>query len=202
MKNNKVSLFGSFILLVLIICIIAVAVRFAGGWIVDLIESVSSFDAVVIVALFTGFLSIFGVVVTKVLERRQNTKRYLVEKREQLYSEIIEFMFRLLQESKNKNPKKPDMKIGNELLKLTGKLTLWGSNGVLRSWAELRDVSQKGQYSTSHLLHLMEKLFFEMRKDMGQSRLFLADGDILKLFISDLDDIKKQAILNNDKRDD
>lgn len=63
-------------------------------------------DAVIIVALITGAVSILGVVlssiVAKILEYRQNTKRYLYEKREEPYSEFIEMVYKLQQNIKNK----------------------------------------------------------------------------------------------------
>ena len=58
----------------------------------NFITTLSNMDAVVTVALITGSLSFLSVfissIVSKILEYKQNTKRYLYEKKEAPYSEV------------------------------------------------------------------------------------------------------------------
>ena len=63
-------------------------------------------DAVVTVALITGGVSIFGVVissiVSKIIEYRQNIKRFLYEKKEEPYSEFIEMVYKIQENANGK----------------------------------------------------------------------------------------------------
>ena len=67
----------------------------------------SNMDSVVIVAVITGGISIVTViissVISKLIEYKQITKRYLYEKREKLYSEFIEMVYKLQLSNKNGN---------------------------------------------------------------------------------------------------
>lgn len=63
------------------------------------LNRLSNMDAVVTVALITGGVSIFGVVissiVSKIIEYRQNIKRFLYEKKEEPYLEFIEMVYKI-----------------------------------------------------------------------------------------------------------
>ena len=89
MNKNKLSLLKDTIIGFLILAIIGYAfiwlLRLLLDYVGNFIKSLSNMDAVVIVALITGSVSILGVVissiVSKLIEYQQKTKRYLYEKR-------------------------------------------------------------------------------------------------------------------------
>ena len=89
MNKNKLSSIKDIIIGILTLAIIGyIIVRLLGLFIdyaESFISSLSNMDAVVIVALITGSVSILGVVissiVSKIIEYRQNIKRYLYEKK-------------------------------------------------------------------------------------------------------------------------
>ena len=95
MNKNKKSLIKNIIVGMLVLGIIVyIVVWLIGlflGYVGGFVNRLSNMDAVVIVALITGSVSILGVVissiVSKIVEYRQNTKRYLYEKKEEPYSE-------------------------------------------------------------------------------------------------------------------
>ena len=86
-------------------------------------------DAVIIVALITGAVSILGVIlssiIAKILEYKQNTKRYLYEKREEPYSEFIEMVYKVQQYTKIQK-EYPEEEMLTDIVKFSKKLTLWG----------------------------------------------------------------------------
>ena len=96
----------------------------------------SNIDAVVIVALITGSVSILGVVissiVSKVIEYRQNT------------------------------------------------------NDVIRKWLNFREISQIENRNPMDNIFMLEEIIFEIRKDMGQKKGGLKQGDILAFFVNDI----------------
>lgn len=65
----------------------------------------SGLDAVVIVALITGTVSIVGViissVVAKLIDYRKSRQDYLAKKREEPYGEFVDMIYKVQQNSKN-----------------------------------------------------------------------------------------------------
>lgn len=161
---------------------------------VKIAEVTSNMDAVVIVALITGMVSILGVIISsivaKVLEYRRNTKRYLYEKREEPYAEFIEMVYHIQQNAKG-NPY-PEEQIITDMMGFSKKLTLWGSSRVIKKWLKFRELSQQVDEDntkvnpTADNLFILEDIMFEIRKDMGQKKRGLSKGDLLAFFVNDI----------------
>lgn len=66
------------------------------------------------------------------------------------------------------------------------KLTLWGSNKVIKKGLAFRKISQEENKNQEDILFLLEDIIFEIRKDMGQKKSGLEKGDILAFFINDI----------------
>lgn len=195
MNKNKWSSIKSLILGLLILAIIGYVIAWLLGLFIDYIESffnrLSNMDAVVIVALITGSVSILGVVissiVSKIIEYRQNTKRYLYGKKEEPYSEFIEMVYKI-QENVKKNKEYNEKEMLDDIFSFSKKLTLWGSSKVIRKWLAFRKISQEQNNNPTNNLFILEEIIFEIRKDMGQKKSGLKQGDILAFFINDIKD--------------
>ena len=68
---------------------------------IEVLQIISGFDAVIIVALITGIVSIFTVLITKVIEYKNNRQDYLSKKREEPYGEFVDMVYKIQQNSKN-----------------------------------------------------------------------------------------------------
>lgn len=154
-------------------------------------NKLSNMDAVVIVALITGSVSILGVVissiVSKVIEYRQNIKRYLYEKKEEPYSEFIDMVYKI-QKNISKDNEYDEKEMLDDIYSFSKKLTLWGSNNVIRKWLDFTKTSQEQAIKSTDNLFVLEEIIFEIRKDMGQKRRGLKKGDILAFFVNDIKD--------------
>lgn len=156
----------------------------------NFIITLSNMDAVVTVAIITGSLSFLSVfissIISKILEYRQNTKRYLYEKKEAPYSEFIDMVYRI--QANIDNEEYNNEGLVDDVYSFSKKLTLWGSNEVIKKWLEFRELSlnQEDDKENNNLIKL-EEIIFEIRKDMGQKQRGLKQGDILKFFITDVD---------------
>lgn len=68
---------------------------------------------------------------------------------------------------------------------------LWGSSDLIKSWAEFqkyfRTLGPSGEAGAQVLL-VFENLIRQIRKDLGHSNKGLRQGDLLRAFITDLDD--------------
>lgn len=194
MNKNKKSLIKNIIVGILVLGIIVyIVVWLIGlflGYVGGFVNRLSNMDAVVIVALITGSVSILGVVissiVSKIVEYRQNTKRYLYEKKEEPYSEFIEMVYKIQEKEKAKENIN-DEEMLDDIFSFSKKLTLWGSNKVIRKWLAFRKISQEQNDNTENLF-MLEEIIFEIRKDMGQKKSGLEKGDILAFFVNDIED--------------
>lgn len=158
-----------------------------------LVETVSSLDVVIIVALISGVVSIVGIVlssiIAKMLDYRRTRREYLTQKREEPYSEFIEMIYKLQQSSKpGKSYPKDEMV--NDIMKFSKQITLWGSPRVVNNWVKFKENALKGDAAFDNLL-LTETIMNDMRKDLGLPR--VKKGNLLAFFVNDIKDAMKKA---------
>lgn len=156
---------------------------------------VSTTDKVIIVAMITGVVSIVGVVFTsiiaKIIDYRYNVKKYLYDKREVPYEQFISIIYTIMEDTKKPENKQMTESDKFRMMSNFSKgLTLWGSNKVVKKWLRYRKASLKG-ISPENSLLLLEDIIYEIRKDVGQ-RKRLGKGDMLSIFINDIEEIIKK----------
>lgn len=166
---------------------IRLLLHFAGIGIAKLAEITSHLDAVVIVALITGSVSIIGVfissVIAKIIDYRKSRQDYLAKKREKSYEAFIEMFYKLIDATNNHSKYTIDEMV-KDMMSFSQELTLWGSKKVVKKWVSYKNnISQYDRPKEN--LAALEVIMNEMRKDMGTGK--VKKSDLLKLFIKDLD---------------
>ena len=150
-------------------------------------------DAVVIVALITGTVSIIGVIISslvaKVYDYRKNRQEYLAKKREEPYGEFVEMVYKVQQNSKKEGNYTEEMMI-EDLLRFSRKITLWGSPNVVKKWVKFRENGAKPDSGMDNLF-LMEEIMNEMRKDLGLKK--VKKGNLLAFFVNDIKEVMKKV---------
>ena len=197
-RHPKWNLFIGFILLLAIIALIGgaayliIKVLSSGiAQIVNWIASLSStMDAVVVVALITGAVSIIGVIISsifaKVIEHKHKRQEYLTQKREESYGEFVEMVYKLQQNGKN-GFTYTQKEMMDDLSKFSRKITLWGSDKLVNKWVEFRENGSNPETAGKNLF-LLEEIMNEMRKDLGLKK--VKKGNLLAFFVNDI----KQAM--------
>lgn len=196
-KHPKLNLLIGFVLLIALVALAIIAIYYIGKYVALGITKAStwlkslasSLDAVIIVALITGAVSIVASVISKVIEYKQKRQEYLYQKREEPYSEFIDMVYKLQERSK-KNEPYPEEEMLADMYKFSKKLTLWGSNRVIKKWLAFRKNSVDGK-DVKNIAFVMEDIMFAMRKDMGLSK--MKKGNLLGFFINDIDNYKKMV---------
>lgn len=199
MKNNKVSFaekhpkLNIFLGLVLIIVIGAFSIWLVKllyniiiNGIIKLTEVASKLDAVIIVGLVTGLVSLTGAIISsivaKIVDYRKSRQEYLTQKREKPYGEFVEMIYQV-----QKNIKEPgtysDEQMLEDLSKFSKQITLWGSSRVINKWIEFRENSSDPEKAKNNLF-LMEEIMNDMRKDLGLKK--VKKGDLLGFFMNDI----------------
>ena len=198
-KHPKLNLFLGILIILIILIMALVFLKFLLKYIgigissfISWLKSVaSSIEAVVLVALITGAVSIIGVVFTsvisKVIEYKQKRREYLYQKREKPYEDFVDMVYKI-QEYSKKNEKYPEDEMLKDMYKFSKQLTLWGSNRVIKKWLKFRESSNTG-ISGVETMFVMEDILYAMRKDMGLKR--LGEGRLLSFFVNDMKNVKR-----------
>ena len=161
---------------------------------VDWISTVATtLDAVVIVALITGSVSIVGVIISSIvaksLEYRKARREYLTQKREKPYGEFVDMVYKIQQNGKNGNKYTQDEMI-KDLMTFSKEITLWGSPSVVNKWVKFKENGMKNTGGLENVL-LTEEIMNAMRKDLGLRK--VKKGNLLSFFINDIKDAMKGA---------
>ena len=197
-KHPRLNLVLGFIMLIVVVLV--------GIWIVETIFEVlgngikyiksflSTTDTVLVVAMFTGMVSITGVVISsivaKVVEYRYNVKKYLYDRREEPYKKFIELIYTMMEDTKKREEDRMSQEQQIAMIsELSRGLTLWGSNRVVKKWLIYRKHSLENPGIDS--LWELEDMIYEIRKDVGLGRR-LGKGDMLAFFINDIDKLKSK----------
>lgn len=154
-------------------------------------NTASKMDAVVIVALITGTLSIIGVIISsivaKIIDYKKSRQEYLARKREVPYGEFVEMIYKLQQNIKNSGFYTEEMML-DDLSKFSKQITLWGSSTVVNKWVKFRENGTNPDSATDNLF-LMEEIMNEMRKDLGLKK--VKKGHLLAFFVNDIKEALK-----------
>ena len=106
------------------------------------------------------------------------------EKKADIYNEFMSMVIELMRNTK-------EGKEGDDVLpenieeffyNFTAKITVYGGPGVVKAYANWRAASANDETGTSSLL-LVDKLFREMRTDLGESNKGIDANELLGLFI-------------------
>ena len=158
-------------------------------WIADM---ASKMDAVVIVALITGTVSIIGVIISsivaKIIDYKKSRQEYLAKKREIPYGEFVEMIYKVQGNIKSEGSYTEKMMM-DDLSKFSKQITLWGSSRVVNKWVKFREEGANPNAKSDNLF-LMEDIMNEMRKDLGMKK--VKKGNLLAFFVNDIKSILKK----------
>lgn len=181
--NLLIGLISIFVLAYFALYLIRLIIKF----LINILSILSSLDAVVIVALITGALSIVGIVISKIIDYKKSRQEYLAQKREVPYADFIEMIYNLLNNIKNPGSYTEQMMV-EDLSKFSKQITLWGSSGVVKQWVKFRITAVSSDAGVNNLVRL-EKIMNEMRRDLGLKK--TKQGNLLSFFITDIKTVLK-----------
>lgn len=148
--------------------------------------------AAIIAAMSTIIVSVLSITIGKYYERKMIIEQELREKKIPIYEEFIEFYFKLLMSSKFKGEKMSEKEMTKFFMKFTQKLTVWGSDDVVYQWSKIRRKIIENRNNPKDNILELEKLLLAIRKDTGHKNKYLNQGDLLGLFINDIDEYIKK----------
>lgn len=160
------------------------------------VRTFEGLDKQVAAALVAGFASVvvatFTVVGSRYLERRSQREEALRVKKTAIYESFVGGMFDVFDLGRRRTDETADAKalrIAQFLGDLTPQLVTWASNDVVATWSRTKRRVGAVDTATSPLAPLlaMEEVLRAIRKDLGHSARGLEPGDLLGLFVNDID---------------
>jgi hypothetical protein len=200
METNKRDTLLGIIAFVVLVALAIGLLRLIWGWLtaiwegmLGLIETISTLDTVLIIAIVSGAITILGIVVNsiisivvKVLEHQNKRKSELREKMEKPYAKLVELIYDMMMGAKTSETLS-ETEIVERTIAFSKEITLHGSNRVVKKWAKYR--ISAGKCNPIQSMVLLEEILYGIRKDLGIKRGTMRKGDILSLFFNDMDDI-------------
>jgi hypothetical protein len=184
--RNAINFVFGLLIIVGILYGLFIAVR--GAYLI--LASLSSDIAVAIIAAAAAIsVSVLSVVLGKLYEHKAMIQKEHREKKVPVYEDLIEFMFKLLMNSKVGNPVSQEEMV-RFMSDFNRRALVWGADDVLAAWIKWRRLANDEMAVKANpmkLIFLYEELVYAIRRDLGHSNRRLVTGDILATFINDID---------------
>ncbi|MEC0126529.1 hypothetical protein [Paenibacillus pabuli] len=179
---------------VIIITIILIGLILMVVSITKLFMSIEKELAAAIVATTgTILVSVFSVIYTKYLEKKRKIEQELRDKKLPMYELFVNYWFDLMYKKKLTGEPMTEQEMVAFFKEFTQGLLVWGSDGVISKWSDFRVkmVSNREGFNENFFFEF-EELLLEIRKDTGHKNLKISRGDLLGLFINDIDKYKNR----------
>lgn len=194
--SNQPAADRGLILRGLIALVLILLVGFAFAWAVAwaLAKTFSGvapeFGAALVAASGTVVAASITVAVGRYYERKQEMEQVRHAQQIEIFEEFVEFMFRILYQDRLQETTVTDSEMLATFVRFTRRLTMWAPDSIINSWAVVRRRFATAQASgepASAVLFDFEAFLIEMRKTVGYPDTQLGRGDLLRLFVDDID---------------
>ncbi len=182
------------ILSIVVILIIGFAVFKGVFFLFKYLDSLQKEVAASIIAGSTTIIvSVISITLAKYKENKRSIEFEIRGKKIPVYVEFINFIMKILSQDKIGGKKMNEESITKFFMEFTEKLLIWGSDEVIKNYTRYKakmlststEKNEKGDVSS---LFILEELLLAIRKDTGHKNKNMKTGDILRLFINDIDE--------------
>lgn len=172
---------------IVLFVITAVVLYYMSRWLQSVFSGVQKeVQAALVAASATVIVSVLSVVVGKYYERKRAIEQQIRDKKIPIYEKFVKDSMRHFMPAGKNQSTDSDGKLLNDLGEFTIDAVIWGSDDVLSSWRKFKKVV--GNDAKEGMLEF-EILLYAIRQDLGHKSRKLNRGDILGLFINDIDQV-------------
>jgi hypothetical protein len=138
----------------------------------------------IVTAGATVFAAVLSVVLGKLWEQRVKINEEVRQRKLPVYEQQIALMFSFLSKDEASKPTQQDVQ--KAFRSITEKLLVWGGPAAIRAWSAFRLHTWEKDRPREGFLKF-EAFIKAVRKELGNTNTPLADGDLLRTFINDID---------------
>ena len=141
-------------------------------------------SAAAVTAMSTVLVAVATLVIGRYFERRKAIEAEIRTSKIPVYSRLVGGIFAILN-----TPEGPERQAAAEALfrDLTPDLITWASDDVIVAWSHFK--RKISSLPPEEVVFALEKVLMEIRSDYGHGGSKIAEGDLVGLFINDIDDI-------------
>lgn len=150
-----------------------------------LIQLPDGIRTVIVTGVFTVFGSILTLFWTKSIERKREIEQENRKQKVLVYEKFMDFWFRIFVNYIIVNKEVPAEEYKEFMGTHTQKLLLWASDDVLREYSAFRKSALDGNDT---LMFQFGKMLMAIRADIGHKNTDVNERDILRTFITDIDE--------------
>lgn len=150
--------------------------------------------ATLITAATTVVVAVITIVLGKLYEQRQQVQKENRDKRIPVYEDLLKFMFRFFDAAAVEKPVVQE-EMNVFMSDFNQRFIVWGSDAVIAAWVRWRKYATMAATAPATApvaLFVYEDLIYAIRRDLGHRNSNLGRGDILAIFINDVDQILAQ----------
>jgi hypothetical protein len=137
--------------------------------------------------------SVFSLALSKAYETRAAIRNDLRQKKTPVYEDIVHTLLYDVMFSKLLGKEAPSQaELMEFFARITEKLTIWGSDDVLKTYGEFKAKAATVKDPKQNIF-MFEDLLLAIRKDLGHRNKEIGRTAILKLFVTDIDNLTGSA---------
>ena len=134
----------------------------------------------------TAIVSVGSIAVSKAYETRSSVQADLRSKKTPIYEEIVETLYGVMFAKMLGKEEPTEGELLGFFAKTTEQLTIWGSDDLVKAFAEFKLKSAKHEENPTAAVFEFETLLLAIRKDLGHKNKGLERGSLLQLFVTDI----------------
>jgi hypothetical protein len=183
-QSPEVVVPGAILLIAAVLLAVALAV----------VKPEASVAAALIAAVVAAYGSVISLILTRFFERRQIAADRALEldrearaKKIPVYEAFVGFWLDALFATQLGKKPLTAQQVTQGIAQWTKPILMWGSDRVVREWGRLRIELAQAQPGNYEGLFRFEQFLIELRRDAGYPDTALSRGDLLRLWVNDID---------------
>lgn len=178
----------------IVIWLLALGIFEVGSAFVSWLSQQQSDLAIAIVtASATVFLSVVSLVLSNLMEQRNAIRQDIREKKTPVCEKMISTFFTAMHAaSSDAKEEVSSDDLESAVAEFIEEVVVWGSDEVIVVYNDFQRAARKERPPTEIMTHY-EDLLFAIRRDLGHKNRGLGRSDLLRLFITDLDQALEQV---------